>query len=123
MEKYMRYKLGILTIGTIFLLVFDQVQNVYLALTINSLVLTSVFTLIYKVFQFRPQSAEKKKDISLRRVLAGERMTAPQHYSNSYMMELLYGYFVTMPSRTKQLLELFNVILIAILIIYYITHM
>ena len=37
-------------------------------------------------------------------------------------MEILHGFFVAMPSWTKQLLEIFNVILIAVLIIYYITH-
>jgi len=39
-EKYMRYKLGILSLGAIFLLVVDQIKNVYLALTIDSLILT-----------------------------------------------------------------------------------
>ncbi len=122
-EKYMRYKLGVLSLGTIFLLVFDQIKNTYLALTIDSLILTGIYYLIYQVFQFKPQSAEKKKDVSLRRVLAGERMTADKkYYANTKTMELLHGYFVAMPAWTKQLLELFNVILIAVLIIYYITH-
>jgi hypothetical protein len=119
----MRYKLGVLSLGTIFLLVFDQIKNTYLALTIDSLILTGIYYLIYQVFQFKPQSAEKKKDVSLRRVLAGERMTADKkYYANTKTMELLHGYFVAMPAWTKQLLELFNVILIAVLIIYYITH-
>ncbi len=122
-EKYMRYTLGVLSLWTIFLIMFDQIKNIYLALTINSLLLTGIFYLVYKVFKFKPQSAEKKKDISLRRVLAGERMTAPKSpYYNSKTMEILHGFFVAMPSWTKQLLEIFNVILIAVLIIYYITH-
>ena len=123
-EKYMRYKLAILSLGTIFLLVFDQIKNIYLALTIDSLILTGIYYLIYHVFKFKPQSVEKKKDISLRRVLAGERMTqAKTYYTNTKTMEILHGFFVAMPSWTKQLLELFNVILIAVLIIYYITHL
>ena len=122
-EKYMRYKLGVLSLGTLFLLVIDQIKNVYLALTIDSLILTGIYYLIYQVFQFKPQTAEKKKDVSLRRVLAGERITGNKtHHNNSKTMERLHGFFVVMPSRTKQLLELFNVVLIAILIIYYITH-
>ena len=122
-EKYMRYKLGILSLGAIFLLVVDQIKNVYLALTIDSLILTWIYYLIYKVFQFKPQSLEKKKDVSLRRVLAGERMTVTKkHYANTKTMEILHGFFVAMPNWTKQLLELFNVVLIAVLIIYYITH-
>ena len=121
-EKYMRYKLGILSLGTIFLVVFDQIKNIYLALTINSLILTGIYYLVYKVFQFKPSSESQKKNVSVRRILAGERITAPKKYFNSKTTEVLYGFMTTMPSRTKQVLELFNVILILILIVYYITH-
>lgn len=123
-EKYMRYTLGVLSLGAIFLLVMDQIKNIYLALTIDSLILTGIYYLIYKIFQFRPQSAEKKKEVSLRRVLAGERMTeAKKQYANIKTLEVLHRFFVGMPSWTKQLLEFFNVMIIAILIIYYSTHL
>lgn len=122
-ENHMRYSLAVLSLGSIFLLVFDQIKNMYLALTIDSLILTGIYYLIYQVFRFKPQSLEKKKEVSLRRVLAGERMTADKkYYANTKTLEILHGFFVAMPSWTKQLLELFNVILIAVLIIYYITH-
>lgn len=122
-EKYMWYKLGVLSLGSIFLVVFDQIKNMYLALTINSLILTGLYYLVYKVFQFRPQSLEHKKDVSVRRILAGERITAPKKYFTSKTAEVLYGFMTAMPGWTKSVLELFNVILIAILIIRYITHM
>ncbi len=121
-EKYMRYKLGVLSLGTIFLTSFDQIRNVYLALTVNSIILTGLFTLVYRIFQFTPKSDEAKKNISVRRILAGERITAPKKYFTSKTVEALYYFLTTMPWRTKQVLELFNVILIAILIVYYITH-
>lgn len=121
-EKYMWYKLGVLSLGTVFLVVFDQIKNIYLALTVNSLILTGLYYLVYKVFQFRPESAEKKKDVSVRRILAGERITAPKKYFTSKTAEVLYGFMTAMPGWTKSVLELFNVILIAILIIRYITH-
>jgi len=122
-EKYMWYKLGVLSLGTIFLVVFDQIKNIYLALTVNSLILTGLYYLVYKVFQFTPVSADKKKDVSVRRILAGERITAPKKVFTSKTVEALYGFMTAMPWRTKQVLELFNVILILILIVYYITHM
>jgi len=122
-EKYMWYKLGVLSLGTVFLVVFDQIKNIYLALTINSLILTGLYYLIFKVFQFTPVSADKKKDVSVRRILAGERITAPKKVFTSKTVEVLYGFMTAMPWWTKQVLELFNVILILILIVYYITHM
>ena len=121
-DQYMRYKLGVLSLWAIFLLMFDQIKNIYLALTINSLILTGLYYLVYKVFQFRPQSVEKKKDVSVRRILAGERITAPKKYFTSKTAEVLYGFMTAMPGWTKQLLELFNIILIIVLIVYYITH-
>lgn len=37
-------------------------------------------------------------------------------------MEVIYNFLIAMPSWTKQVLEFFNIILIVVLIIYYITH-
>lgn len=121
-EKYLRYTLGILSLGTIFLTVFDQIKNVYLALTINSLILTVLFYLITKVFQLVPVSDTKKKEVSIRRILAGERITVVKKQFRSPLIDRLYRFLETMPNMTKQILELFNVILIFVLIVYYITH-
>ncbi|MCX6823554.1 MAG: hypothetical protein NT085_00295 [candidate division SR1 bacterium] len=122
-DQYMWYKLGVLSIGTIFLVVFDQIKNIYLALTINSLLLTGLYYLVYKVFQFRPVSDEKKKNVSVRRILAGERINAPKKVFTSKTIEVLYSFMTAMPGWTKQVLELFNIILILILILTYIMHM
>jgi len=121
-EKHLRYTWKVLLLGTIFLVIFDQVKNIYVALTINSVVLTWLYYLIYKVSQYTPQTDEKKKNISVRRILAGERITAPQKYFTSKTMEVIYNFLIAMPSWTKQVLEFFNIILIVVLIIYYITH-
>ena len=122
-EKYIRYKLGILTLGAIFFFVFDQIKNIYFALTINSVILTGLFYGISRIFQFKPQSEDKKKDVSVRRILAGERMTASKKVFASKSTELLHSFLVAMPGRAKQVLEMFNVILILILIVYYMTHL
>ena len=96
-EKYMWYKLGVLSLGTIFLVVFDQIKNIYLALTVNSLILTGLYYLVEKVLRHQPQSADKKKDVSVRRILAGERITAPKKVFTSKTVEALYGFMTAMP--------------------------
>jgi len=121
-ERYLRYKLGILSLGAIFFLVFDQIQNVYIALSINSLILSGLFYIIAKVFKLIPQSDETKKNISVRRILAGERITAVKKQFRSARVERLYTFLATMPGMTKTVLEMFNVLLIIILIVYYATH-
>jgi len=121
-EKHFRYLLGVLSLGTIFLLVFDQIKNVYLAVTINALVLSWGYFFIYKILQHRPLQPEKKKEVSVRRILAGERITHQKTYFNSKSMELAYAYISTMPGRAKQVLELLNILLIFVLMGYYAGH-
>lgn len=108
--------------GAIFFLVFDQIQNVYIALSINSLILSGLFYIIAKVFKLIPQSDETKKNISVRRILAGERITAVKKQFRSARVERLYAFLITMPNSIKKILEMFNIVLIVILVIYYITH-
>ena len=121
-SKSFRYALGVLALGTIFLVVLDQIKNIYLALTINGLLLTGIYILIFKIFQHTPQTLETKKEMSVRRILAGERITAPKKYFNSKTMELLYTFLTAMPAWTKQILEIFNIVLIVILMVWYGTH-
>jgi len=61
------------------------------------LILTGLYYLVYKVFQFTPVSADKKKDVSVRRILAGERITAPKKVFASKTVEALYGFMTAMP--------------------------
>gem|GEM_PF-837096 len=121
-EKYMRYKLAVLTLGSVFLVIFDQIKNVYIALSVNTLILTGLFYIISKIFKLTPVSDEKKKEISVRRILAGERITKVKKQFRSPLLERLYGFVETMPGATKQILELFNIALIFILIITYVTN-
>jgi len=121
-EKYFRYLLGIFSLGTIFLFMGNQIHNVYGALLVSGVLLSSVYYGIYRILQHRPISNDKKKDISVRRILAGERVTMQKKYFNSPYIELLYMYIDTMPNRAKQMLELLNIIVVVVLIVYYITH-
>lgn len=121
-EKYLRYKLAILSLGTVMFVVFDQIKNIYLALSINSLLLTWLFYLISKIFALTPPSEEKKKEISVRRILAGERITAVKKQFTSPFMQRIHAFISQIPDATKRILELFNIALIVILIITYITN-
>lgn len=121
-EKYVRYKLTILSIGTIMIFVFNQVHHVYLALAINSTILAVLFYGISKIFSLTPYSDEQKKNISVRRILAGERITSVKKYFRSPRMEHIHYFIQSMPSASKQILEFFNIILIVILIVYYVSN-
>lgn len=121
-EKYLRYKLVVISLGTIFLVVFDQIQNIYLAIAINSVILTGLYYFITKVFDLRLQSEAQKKEISVRRILAGERITAVKKKFRAPWMEQLHHFVEGIPGATKKILEGFNILLILILIVTYISN-
>jgi hypothetical protein len=112
-----------LLLGTIILVINDQVHNFYIALTLNSLLLTGVFAWIRRLLSHQPPSAEKKNDISVRRILAGERITQDKKHFSSVLQKTMYEFVVKMPERVKKLLELMNIGLIVALIYYYVVHL
>ncbi len=120
--SYLWYQLAILVMGMIFRVCLDQVSNMYIALSICSLVLTWVCTYIYKILQQQPLTDEKKAKISVRRILAGERITQGKKYFSSAYAEQIFHFIAQMPQWAKQMLELFNVLFVAILIVYYVGH-
>lgn len=121
-EDYLRYKLWIFSLWTIILVIIDQVKNFYLALSLNSLLLTWVYFWILNILKHRPPSDEKKANVSVRRILAGERITTGKTHFSSEFQRLIYRFIAEMPSRAKKLLELMNIVLIVALIYYYIAN-
>lgn len=121
-ESYMTYKTFVFGIGAIILVIIDQVPNIYIALALSTLLLTGIFSWIFKILQHRPVSKEKKANMSVRRILAGERITEPKKYFNSKAMEQIYEFTNNMPAASKQILELINIALISAVIINYLSH-
>ncbi|PJA48676.1 MAG: hypothetical protein CO170_02030, partial [candidate division SR1 bacterium CG_4_9_14_3_um_filter_40_9] len=128
-EKYMLYKTFILGIGAIILVIIDQVSNIYIALAMSTVFLTAIFSRIFKILQHRPIPKDfsptllgKKANISIRRILAGERITQPKKYFNSATAGQIYEFTSNMPALSKQALEFINIILMATVIINYLLH-
>jgi hypothetical protein len=122
MKDYLRYKLWIFSLWTIILVIIDQVKNFYIALTLNSILLTGVYYWILNILKHKPLTEEKKENISVRRILAGERITKGKKHFSSELQKTIYGFMANMPSRAKKLLELMNIILIIALIYYYVAN-
>jgi len=120
-EKYMRYKFRILMIWMIILLIINQISNFYFALSLASVLLTWLYFFIYKIIQSKPPSRDKKINVSVRRILAGERITEHKYFSSS-LTEKIYEFIATMPWRAKVILEFLNIFLIVALIIYYVMN-
>lgn len=121
-DQYFWYMFGISTLGIISSIIFEIVPNMYGALVINGAILTGLSLLLYKVYQYHPISANAKKEVSVRRILAGERITQTKTYMPSKTKERIYQFVADMPEWTKQILEAFNSMIILVLIIRYSTH-
>jgi len=118
----MLYKTFLFAVGAIILVIIDQVPNLYMGLAISILVLTGIFSRIFNILQQKPIAKAKKANISVRRILAGERITEPKKYFNSKVMEKLFEFTNDMPTLSKQVLESMNMILMATVIIHYLSH-
>lgn len=121
-EDYLRYKFGIFALWTIIFVIVDQVKNFYIALTLNSVLLTGVYFRIMRILRYQPISEDKKASISVRKILAGERITAIKKQFTSAFQKKLYYFVSNMPKLAKKVLELMNILIIVALIYYYISN-
>jgi hypothetical protein len=74
------------------------------------------------ILKHKPLSDEKKDSISVRRILAGERITAVKKHFSSDFQKTLYHFVTEMPNLAKKVLEMMNIALIVALIYYYIVN-
>lgn len=120
-KKYMNYKLFIFWIGAIIIFFVNQISNIYVSLTLSILFLTGLFSFLFKILQYQPISQERK-NISIRRILAGERITCRKKYFSSIFMENFFQFVSHMPLFVKWSLELMNILLMLVAIVNYFYH-
>lgn len=89
--NYLWYVLGVLLVGVVSLLIVDWIPNFYLALACNSVFLTAIIVAIAKLYDHAPM-AQSDEPISVRRILAGERVTKSKKTFTSDYRRHLYVY-------------------------------
>jgi len=101
----MWYEFGITVIGSIILIIIHQIKDFYMALFLSSLLLTAIYYLIYKILKDRPPSDQQQKTISVRRILAGERITQYHKPFKQEFHKKIYDIIINMPILAKYSLE------------------
>ncbi|NOZ44719.1 MAG: hypothetical protein GXP45_06335 [bacterium] len=99
-------------------MVIQASHDNYLALLLNTAILTVLYMLIYQIKKITPLSKRKQDDISLRRILAGERISE-YHMETSEFKHMLINFIRQMPVFAKYMLEALNIIMVLLLIIVY----
>jgi len=123
-ENYMIYKLLFFCIWTVILIVIKEVENLYFALFIWNILLLALYSLIYKTLKKKPPVQEQIVEISVKRILAWERINKKNSDKRqNNFLNAVYNFFDKMPNFMKYFLEFFNTAIILILIVNYILNM
>ncbi len=118
-QKNLKYLLWVGLLWAILLVVFAQIQQVYIVLTIDSAIIWMVCFGIYYVLSKRPPSKEQIKQISVRRILAGERILERNDTTTSPTYKRIYLFLEQMPKYVKYMIEWLTLIILLIAIISY----
>lgn len=121
-SKYMWYMFFVSLIWWIFLIITKEIQNVALSVLISSIWLLIIHIWLYRISLKQPLSKEKNENISVRRILAGERILEHKPYFQNWWRKEIYEFVINMPWFAKYTLEFLNMFLVVILIIFYLYH-
>ena len=94
------------------IIISTQIRDIYMVLIINSLLLTALYRGFYHVLSQRPPSKEQIKKISVRRILAGERILEKPDVHITPRYHHIYLFLQEMPVYVKYLLESGNMLLL-----------
>lgn len=117
-DKSMYYILLVLICGAIALALYNLIPNIYVFLIVLCLGLAWLYSYIYYVITHKPPTQNQVQEISVRRILAWERVLKkiPHHNVKS---QKIYNFVDEMPQFVKYILEFANTLVILILIYLY----
>jgi len=120
-EEYMWYKLFILIVGMVLLVISNSASDLYVAIFLNTLMLTWVYVGVFYLKRIRLLSPRKQEDISLRRILAWEKILGHGvDIEQTKPLQFLAHFVHGMPKLSQYALEAMNILLIAWLSIFYV---
>lgn len=113
--------LAILLLGSFGIFFLHQLPNTYIALALFWALLTGAYTWIRIYSQYVP-AQQARATVSVRRILAGERITDQKKYLHSPFTKVLVHMLTQFPDYAKRMLELMNIFLIFALMYHYLGH-
>jgi len=117
-EKYLHYTLFVLVCWAVWLSLYHNIQNIYIFLIISVLLLSFLYVYIYHILSHKPPSEQQIKEVSVRRILAWERVL--KNFSkNTDLSKKIYSFISQVPKLVKYFLEWVNTLIILILIYLY----
>lgn len=122
-ESYMRYLLFVLTGWSIMIAIGNYFTDTYAILLIDSFLVLGLSIWLYYSMQYHIPTSQEIKKVSVRRILAGERITKNKQIpQQSKLLAQLYYFVSGMPLWTRYGIEAINCALVIITIIIYLSN-
>ncbi len=117
-EKYLEYQFFILMLWSFWMILFKQINNIYIFLSIFVFILSVLYIYIFRILSNKPPTEDQIKEISVRRILAWERVLKEINKNRDFSNKM-YSFVAGFPSFVKYGLEFANTLIILILIYLY----
>lgn len=117
--KNLKYLFFVLAGWTIVLTLHRLIPNLYVFLITLVVLLQIWYSAIYYILQHKPPTLEEQKDISVRRILAWERILKKQEDWKIKITQKVYDFVDNMPQIVKYCMEWINTFIILLLIYLY----
>ena len=115
----LKYLFFVLAGWTIVLALHRLIPNLYVFLVVLVVFLQIWYSAIYYILQHKPPTLEEQKDISVRRILAWERILKKQEDWKIKITQKVYDFVDNMPQIVKYCMEWINTFIILLLIYLY----
>jgi hypothetical protein len=99
-------------------LVISWIPSLPAALAVISIVLFGIYVALWWFIQRKPT---KNTNISIRRILAGERITSRAIFSNGFLTKM-YTFVIDMPQLYRYFLEAINILVVIVLFVAFIAN-
>lgn len=122
-ESYMWYMLFVLTGWTIMIAIGNYFTDIYTILLIDSILVLCLSIVLYHSMQYHIPTTHEIKKVSVRRILAWEKITKNKQIPHkSKLLSALYHFVSTMPLWTRYSIEAVNCALVATTIVLYLSN-
>lgn len=118
-SKNLKYLFFVLAWWAIILALYKSIANIYVFLIVLVVLLQVLYSAVYYVLQHKPPTLSEQKEISIRRILAWERILKKQNDWKLKIPQSIYDFVDEMPQIVKYCIEWINTFIILILIYLY----
>ena len=118
-SKNLQYLFFVLSWWVIILALYKLIPNLYVFLIVLVVFLQILYSVIYYILWHKPPTAYEQKEISIRRILAWERILKKQNDWKFKIPQKVYDFIFEIPQIVKYCMEWINTFVILLLIYLY----